>query len=337
LTFARYVPTAENRSALLAVREVAACLCTGECRRSTNPLYLHGPTGTGKTHLIAALVDKATRQSPQLIVTLLQTGDLEEIASPRETSGEATDGLLAAKQSDLFVLEDLQHLSGRRDSANAAAEALVQIFDHLYARQRQLVFTATVGPRELVHLPARLVSRLGCGLVVGLRPLQLASRLLLLQDKAQRRQLAVSPEVLAWVAEHFGGGRQLEGALVQLQDLARLHARPLDVTTVAGHFQEMVQANCLTVERIAQRVGSYFRIDLRHLQSRRRYQNLLLPRQIGMYLARQLTGLSLEEIGSYFGGRDHSTVLHACRKIKHALAHDVAISGAVSQLQTELV
>jgi chromosomal replication initiator protein len=149
----------------------------------------------------------------------------------------------------------------------------------------------------IVHLPARLVSRLGCGLVVGLRPLQLSSRLALLQDKAQRRQLAVGPKILAWLAENLGSGRQLEGGLVQLQSLARLHDRPLNLSTVAEHFRELVQSNRLTVEHIAQRVGSYFRIEPRHLQSRRRYQNVLLPRQIGMYLARQLTDLSLGEIG----------------------------------------
>jgi chromosomal replication initiator protein len=158
-----------------------------------------------------------------------------------------------------------------------------------------------------------------------------------LQDKAQRRQLAVSLEVLAWLAEHLSGGRQLEGALVQLETLVRLRDRPLDLPTVANHFRPLVQANRLTVERIAQQVGSYFRIEPRHLQSRRRYRNVVVPRQIGMYLARQLTDLSLEEIGSHFGGRDHSTVLHACRKVNEALVHDLAISGAVQQLQAELL
>src|SRR5262249_1517745 len=192
-----------------------------------------GPTGTGKTHLIRALVHEATRRSPQLIVTLLHASDLEGLAAAWETSNEAREALLAAKQSDLFLVEDLHQLrSGREPSGNSTTELLVQIFDYLYARQGQLVFTALVGPRELVHLPRRLVSRLGCGLVVGLRPMPMSSRLALLQHKAQRRQLAVSPDVLAWVAEHLGGGRQLEGALAQLETLARVHERPLDVPTV---------------------------------------------------------------------------------------------------------
>ena len=339
LTFTRYLPTPENRSALLAMRDVAARVCTGGSRRAENPLYLHGSVGTGKTHLIAALVDEATRKLPQLVVTLLQAGDVAKAPGSQETAGETADCFQAAKQSDLFVLEDLQHLSGRRDDwTEALSEMLVQTFDYLHVRHRQLVFTATVGPRRLVHLPARLVSRLACGLVVEIRPMERASRLALLQDKAQRRQLAVGPEILAWLAEHIlGGGRQLEGALLQLEALARMHGRPLDLPTVAHHFQQSIQANRLTVERIAQQVGNYFRVDVRHLQSKRRYQNVLLPRQISMYLARQLTGSSLEEIGSYFGGRDHSTVLHACRKIRDVLGRDAVLSGAVKQLQAELV
>src|SRR5262249_22117573 len=156
------------------------------------------------------------------------------------------------------------------------------------------------------------------------------SRLALLEDKAQRRQLAVRHDVLAWLAEHLtGGGRQLEGALARLELLARLSGRPPDVAAVAAHFREQAEASRVTVERIAQRVGGSSGGDPRQLQRRRRYKGVLLPRQVGMYLARQLTELSLEQIGAYFGGRDHSTVLHACRKVEQALTHDAALSGAV--------
>lgn len=318
--------------------DVVARLCKGESRRATTPLYLHGPVGTGKTHLVEALIHEVTSKLPQLVVTLVDAGDIAPTPRSEETVAEIADRFLAAKQSDLFIIEDLQHLSSRRDNwSDTLSEMLVQTIDYLHARQRQLVFTAAVGPRRLVHLPARLVSRLASGLVVEIRPMERPSRLALLQDKAQRRQLAVSGEILAWLADQItGGGRQLEGALLQLEALARLHGGPLDLPTVAHHFQQSIQSNRLTVERIARQVGNYFRVDVRHLQTRRRYQHVLLPRQIGMYLARQLTNSSLEEIGSYFGGRDHSTVLHACRKIRDALGRDVALSGAVKQLQAEL-
>jgi chromosomal replication initiator protein len=158
-----------------------------------------------------------------------------------------------------------------------------------------------------------------------------------LKDWAERRQLAVGADVLDWLAEHVGGsGRQLEGAIARLEELVRLHDRLPDVDAVARHFQTEADAARPTVERIAERVSRYFQVHPRQLQSRHRGRSALVPRQVGMYLARRLTGLSLEQIGAYFGGHDHSTVLHACRKIDQALTTDPTLSGAVRQVQAEL-
>src|SRR5262249_25083501 len=143
--------------------------------------------------------------------------------------------------------------------------------------------------------------------------------------------------VLEWLSGHVAGSaRQLEGALVRLETLIRLHDGPPDVSALAEHFRTEAEAGRPTVERIAQRVGRYFQVEPTQLQSRRRSRNALVPRQVGMYLARQLTELSLRQIGAYFGGRDHSTVLHACRKVEQALAKDVTLSGAVRQLHADL-
>jgi chromosomal replication initiator protein len=324
-TFARFTVAAENRAALLAVQDVAACVCSRRPRRACNPLLLHGPPGVGKTHLVSALVAEVTRNAPDLIVTVLSADESESEDDPLE----------AARRCDLLVMEDLQHLPLR------AAEKWVQLFDYLRARDRQMVFTANAGPQQLNHrgqrFPARLTSRLAGGLVVHLAPLNAAGRLALLKDQAQRRQLAVGPDVLTWLAEHLtGGGRQLEGALTRLETLARLHKRPLDVATVADHFREQAEASRPTVERIAERVSGYFQVRPQALQSRRRYRNVVLPRQVGMYLARRLTTLSLNQIGAYFGGWDHSTVRHACKKIETTLAHDAVLSGAVRQLHADL-
>jgi chromosomal replication initiator protein len=212
-------------------------------------------------------------------------------------------------------VEDLQHLSAR------AAEAFAPFVDRCRSREQQLVLTAVSGPAQLTHLPARLTSRLANGLVVGLQALGPASRLALLESLAGRRNLNVGQPVLTWLAEHVAGsGRQLEGAVIRLEGLARLHGRAPDVETVAAHFRDEAEARTPTVERIVQRVGRYFQVEPHEMQSRGRSRQALLPRQVGMYLARRLTKLSLEQIGAYFGGRDHSTVLHACRKVEQALA-----------------
>jgi chromosomal replication initiator protein len=189
----------------------------------------------------------------------------------------------------------------------------------------------------LTRLPERLTSRLACGLVVGLEPLAVASRLAFLEDRARRRRLCVGPDVLAWLAEHVSGSaRQLDGALKRLATLAELHGEPPDVTAVAEAFRTDADAARPSVERIIERVGRYFRVEPGEVCSRRRGRNALLPRQVGMYLARALTPLSLEQIGAHFGGRDHSTVLHACRKVEQALAGDTVLSGAVRQLHADL-
>ncbi len=327
LTFARFVGAPENRSALAAVQQVAEYLGSRSTGRLPNPLLLHGPAGVGKTHLAAALVTDVTRRRPGVAVSVLPAGDFAGLLD----SPEADDLLETLRQSDLLIVEDLQHLAAR------AAETFVQIMDFLHARQVPMVFTALAGPRHLDNLPGRLASRLVGGLVVGLEPLAAPGRRALLEQRAQQRQLAVRPEVLDWLAEHLtGGGRQLEGAVAHLEALTRLHHRPPDLELVRESFREQVEAGRPTVERIVQRVGGYFRVEPRQLQSRRRSRQVLLPRQVGMYLARRLTGLSLEQIGAYFGGRDHSTVLHACRKVERALETDAVLSGAVRQLHADL-
>jgi chromosomal replication initiator protein len=241
------------------------------------------------------------------------------------------EGLAATGDSDLLIVEDMQHLR------SAGAETFVQMLDARVARQQQTVCTAAVGPGHLTHLPVRLTSRLASGLVVGMELLSPPSRLAFLHDGCQRRQLALSRDVLAWLAEHAGSSsRQLEGALARVETLTRLLGRVPDLAAVADHFGIEAQLSQTTVERIVERVGACFQVNRDQMQSRRRWRNALLPRQVGMYLARQLTPLSLQEIGSYFGGRDHSTVLHACRKVEQAMARDAALSGVVRRIHADL-
>lgn len=304
--------------------QVGDRICSGRPRREGNPLFLHGPAGTGKTHLVAALAHELAGRRPELAVQIVAARDLAgQVANSFGWQSDSLEGC------DFLAVEDVQYLPGR------AAEALVQMLDGRLARRQQTVFTATIGPAQLTHLPARLTTRLTSGLVVGLTPLGPASRLAFLQDRAARRQLPVAREVFAWLAQHLSGSvRQLEGAVARLEMLVRLHDRIPDLALVHQQFRDEIEATRPTVQRIAERVGRHFQVDPRLLQSRQRSRGSLVPRQIAMYLARRLTPLSLEQIGAYFGGRDHSTVLHACRKVGQG--SDAVVSGVVRQLQAEL-
>lgn len=343
-SWARLVAVPENHGALVAVQHLLDCLRANKPQHAANPLYLHGFPGTGKSHLVSAAVQELIRARSDTTVQHLYASDFREpVPSPRKSSVLNEAGAVQvpaalgeeACRCDLFILEDLQHLPF------AAIERLVQIIDHRLSRNRAMVFTALIGPGHLMHrgnsYPARLTSRLAGGLVVALEPLQAPSRLLFLQEMAQRRQLGVTREILHWLADHLtGGGRQLEGAISQLQTLTKVSRRPLDLKTISAHFSTQVNSGLPSLDKIAARVSYHFRVESRHLQSRHRHHNALLPRQVSMYLARQLTKLSLEQIGAYFGGRDHTTVLHACRKISETIASDAVFSGAVRQIHAEL-
>jgi chromosomal replication initiator protein len=328
-SFADFVVAPGNRAALAAVQDTTAAVQAGHLAELPNPLFLHGPSGTGKSHLVRALIREVTHRSPA-IVNVLESGSLGRVYS--ETEHDET--FAHARDCDLLAVEDLQYLPA------CWWQVLVQLLDHRLAHGQAVLLTASVGPQHLAcrgeQFPNRLVSRLAAGLVVGLQPLQARGRRLLLEHQAGRRHLRLSEDVLSWLAEHLSGARQLEGAMNQLQELACRRSLPLDVDVVSRHMRDQAEAGRPTVERIALRVSGYFRVEARQLQSRRRYRNVLLPRQIGMYLARQLTGLSLEQIGAYFGGRDHTTVLHACRKVAECLTDDATLSGAVQQIRAGL-
>ncbi|MDW8264806.1 MAG: DnaA/Hda family protein [Gemmataceae bacterium] len=324
MTWSGFVPTPENRSAWLAVRQLAAGLRSAKPRPTVPSLFLHGPTGTGKTHLVNALTNDLRQHAPNRVALLFSAGELSRVARQKpETWTLAAD-------ADLLAVEDLQHLTG------SAAQTLAFVFDQRLSEQRPMVFTANVGPRQLKSVPTRLVSRLAGGLVIGLAPLGPESRNLILRREAKLRRLAVDDDVLAWLAKELtGSGRYLRGVIARLVGISRNRKGTLRLEDVQRQLGEEIQASRPTVERIAQRVGQHFHVGVRQLQSRRRTRHILLPRQIGMYLARQLTSLSLSEIGDWFGGRDHTTVLSACRRVESSLRTNPELASAVESLQAE--
>ncbi len=323
-TFRDWVRLPENATAQAAVWRAAQAAARGILSTALNPLFLHGPTGSGKSHLGAALVRRASQQRQDLVVSRLAATAF--VAG----SEEGTDVVGEMQQADLIVLEDLQQLPSR------SVAALVDIMDKARSQGRLVMLTANAGPAQLKHLPYRLTSRCGAGLVVGLQPLARSSRLLFLQDRARRRRVD-QDTALTWLADRLSGSaRELEGAVVRLQSLTRLLGRPPALEELEEHFRPEAEASQITVDGIVRRVGRYFQVSPGELRAAGRARQAVLPRQVGMYLARRLTPLSLQQIGAYFGGRDHTTVLHACRKVEQALSGDTALECAIRHLDAEL-
>jgi chromosomal replication initiator protein len=331
--FARVVATPENRLAVAALGELANALRSETPRRILSPIYVYGPPGAGKSLLLSVLEAEMHGFKPRRRVALVRADRFDQMVQTPEVPG--WQDLVDA---DVLLFDDVHLLRVRSDECQAvSSEWLVRLFDERNAFNRPMVVTGNVACCDLDKLPARLTGRLASGISVPLPSMAAPSRVLLLEKLAQRRQLAISPSVMAWLAEHLSGsGRELEGAITRLHELVRHSNGPIGLEVVAREFKPEVESRAMTVEHIAERVGDYFRVEVRQLQSRRRFVRIQTPRQVGMYLVRRLTNLSFEEIGAYFGGRDHSTVLHACRKIEMALSSNGELTNAVQHLHNTL-
>jgi len=310
----RFVPLPENRSALLAIRRMARALERQLPRAAFVPLLIHGPPGCGKSHLADALHERAAMHGA------IERRDAADWAARDDIDGEPL------RRCHLLIVEDLQHLPAK------AAGTFGVLLDERGARRRLTLLTASKGPADLVQLPARLASRLVGGLVVGIAAPDLAGRRRLLAGMADAKGIALTAEALDWLARHTpGSGRQLQGALQRLRGLPL----PPDAETVQALFEAEGRGEPLTLELILRLVGRHFHVAPEALQGRDRQPGVLLPRQWSMYLARELTALSLAQIGAAFG-RDHTTVGHACKKLAALVENDVEYAARARQLRAEL-
>jgi chromosomal replication initiator protein len=311
----------ENRSAVRAAARIARTLERPAGRTSSgNPLVFHGPPGVGKTAILQELVRRVIATAEARTARVLSATEF-----PRASSEETGDELADLRTCDLVAVEDLHHLKA------PDLDAVCALLDHRSARGKPTVVTAPNGPANLTELPRRLTSRLGSGLVVRIDPPGTASRVKLARWYADKRKVKLDPDALTWLAETATGVRPLFGMVEELRGVGKSSAKPLTFAQVRDLLQTPTSDHS-PLERIVAKVCETYRVKPRDLTGASRLRAVLVPRQVAMYLAREVARLPLVQIGRHFGGRDHTTVLNAVRKVSEALATDAKLATTVREL-----
>jgi len=331
-TFESFVVGNNNNfayAAALAVAQVPG--------KSYNPLFLYGGVGLGKTHLLHAI--------GQHVVSTKKGARVAYVSSEKFTN-EYIDGIQnnqlvkfrkKYRQTDVLLIDDIQFLAGKE----RIQEEFFHTFNTLHESRKQIVLTCDRPASEIQGLEHRLVSRFEWGLVTDLQPPDVEMRLAILQKKAQIMGVTLQDDVMNFLANRIRTNvRRLEGALIRVASYASLTGKKLSIEVVEGLLREILHEEgrlTVSIEVIQKKVAEHYDIRLADMTSKRRPENIAFPRQVAMYLSRQMTESSLNTIGEAFGGRDHGTVLHACRLVKDRMEVDANVRQVVNYLEKQLM
>src|SRR5471032_2704529 len=320
-----------------SAQERAALAVAQAPGKSYNPLFLYGGVGLGKTHLLHAIGQHVAANKKGARVAYL---------SSEKFTNEYIDAIqnnkLAAfrkkhRQTDVLLIDDIQFLAGKA----RIQEEFFHTFNALHESHKQIVLTCDRPASEIQNLEHRLVSRFEWGLVTDLQPPDVEMRLAILNKKAQSMGVTLTEDVMNFLANRIRTNvRRLEGALIRVASYASLTGKKLSIEVIENLLREILHEEgrlSISVEIIQKKVAEHFDIRLADMTSKRRPENIAFPRQIAMYLTRQMTESSLNTIGEAFGGRDHGTVLHACRLVKDRMEVDANVRQVVSYLEKQLM
>jgi chromosomal replication initiator protein len=330
-TFDAFVVGSNNQMAHAAALAVAQAPA-----QAYNPLFIYGDTGLGKTHLMHAIGHTIIRNNPDARVAYLSTEKFTNdfIQALQE------NGMVKFRQryrhADVLLLDDVQFLAGKE----RIQEEFFHTFNDLFESGKQIVLSSDRRASEIQKLEARLVSRFEWGLPADIQAPDLETRIAILRTKAATLKTALPEPIITFIAQNITKNiRRLEGAMIKVASYSALSNKPLDLATTERLLHDMLveQAqSILTIETIQKRVADHFQIRHSDMTSKRRPNNIAIPRQAAMYLARTLTKHSLQEIGDAFGGRDHGTVIHACKAVDNMMEQDASMRGSIEFLKTQL-
>src|SRR4051795_4321851 len=314
----------------------AACVAVAEQPgRAYNPLFIHGGVGLGKTHLLQAVCQKVLeRDNDARILYLSCDSFINQFITAVET-GDMNQFRYRYRNVEMLVIDDIHFLAGR----DRTQEEFFHTFNTLYQQHKQIILSADCPPSEIPELEERLVSRFNWGLVARIDKPCYETRVAILKKKARVRDMELPDDVLCYIAAKVENNtRELEGAITKLQGMSLLTKGPIDLELAKAALGDSVapEQKRVTIQMIIDAVTKYYNVKVSDLQSKKRHKSIAFPRQICMFLARKHTRYSLEEIGGYFGGRDHTTVLHAVRTIGADCEADREIARQLTHLETQL-
>jgi chromosomal replication initiator protein len=309
LTFDSFVTGKANQLARAAAIQVA-----NNPGVSYNPLFFYGGVGLGKTHLIHAIGNQVLADQPNAKIRYIHAEQyVRDVVTAYQRKG-FDDFKRYYHSLDLLLIDDIQFFGGK----SRTQEEFFYAFEALIAAKKQIIITSDTYPKEITGMDDRLISRFDSGLTVAIEPPELEMRVAILLKKATQEGVTFSDDVAFFVAKHLRSNvRELEGALRKILAYSSFHGKDITIDVVKEALKDLlsVQNRQISVENIQKTVADFFNIKVADMYSKRRPANIARPRQIAMYLAKELTQKSLPEIGDLFGGRDHTTVLHAVRKI----------------------
>lgn len=315
----------------------AAALAVAEAPgKAYNPLFIHGGVGLGKSHLLQAVCQTVLEREPERRILYLSCdGFINQFITSIE-NGDMNQFRHRYRHADILVIDDIHFLSGR----DRTQEEFFHTFNTLYQQQKQIILSADCPPSEIPELEERLISRFNWGLVARIEKPCYETRLAILQKKARLRGLTLPEDVICYVAARVETNtRELEGAITKLQGMSLLQNGVIDLELAKQALGDSTppEQQRITIQQILDAVTKYYNVRLSDLQSRKRHKSIAFPRQVCMFLARRHTRYSLEEIGGYFGGRDHTTVLHAVRTVEAATNNDREIANQIHFLEAQLL
>jgi chromosomal replication initiator protein len=325
-TFANFVEGKSNQLGLAAATQVAE-----NPGGSYNPLFIYGGVGLGKTHLMHAVGNALISRRPNAKVVYLHSERFVADMVKALQLNAINDFKRYYRSVDALLIDDIQFFAGKERSQ----EEFFHTFNALLEGGQQIILTCDRYPKEINGLEERLKSRFGWGLTVAIEPPELETRVAILMKKAQQAAMDLPNDAAFFIAQRIRSNvRELEGALKRVIANAHFTGRPISIDLVREALKDLLalQDRLVSVDNIQRVVAEYYKIKISDLHSKRRSRSVARPRQVGMYLAKELTNHSLPEIGDAFGGRDHTTVLHACRKIKELLDSDADIREDVKNL-----